>query len=265
MTTSPTPSFKNPPVIETIAGIQFAPLQEWTVPHFGLYWSQVRRQFQRVEVHPPVAPEIDGSGTIRIALVEQPNVRCWYIGPRPTELVQVQQDRFLVNWRQLTDSDAYPHYIDRTRPLFVEQLSAFLAFLKQESISDPQIIRCELTYVNHIIKGNGWEVAADWDKVFTVCGDLRGEDFLPAPESRRFALNYPMPSGNGSIDVDAARAIRKRDAKDVIQFTIKAKGRPESSTADDIYKWMDNAHDWVVKSFAELTTKEMHDRWERIQ
>jgi uncharacterized protein (TIGR04255 family) len=262
-----TPSFKRPPVVETALGVQFMPLAKWSIPYYGLYWDKMRRQFPKTEIQPPLASASEiAPGGVRVQVMDAPEVRCWYLAENGSELVQVQDNRFVVNWRQTSDAHVYPRYIQAVRPLFEAQWKSFKAFLASENLSSPTVVNCEITYVNHIIKGEGWQTAADWDEVFSVCGNIGGGDkFLPAPEARQFAFNYPMPDAMGTLDVVAVRAIRQRDGKDVVQFSLSAKGHPRDSNEDSILDWFDRGHEWVVKGFTELTTPKMHELWGRSQ
>lgn len=258
-----TPSFKSPPVIETVLGVQFKPLEKWSIPHFGLYWNKVRNQFPKTEIKPTLSIDTPQAG-VHLQFMAAPEVRCWYLSNDESELVQIQNDRFVVNWRQTSDTQVYPRYHKKVRPFFDSQWRAFKSFLHSESLEKPVPISCELAYVNHILKGEGWDSAADWDQIFSVCGNVGGGDkFLPAPEARQFAFNYPMPDGLGTLDVNAVRAIRQRDGKDVIQFRLSAKGRPTGASDAAVMEWFDRGHEWVVKGFAELTSSKMHSRWGR--
>jgi hypothetical protein len=53
------------------------------------------------------------------------------------------------------------------------------------------------------------------------------------------------------------------DLKEIVVFTLSARGRPQGSKPDDIVRWMDDARAWIVNSFAELTTPAMHKLWKR--
>jgi len=260
---SSTPSYKRPPVVETVLGVEFVPLGNWSIPHFGLYCSKVRSALPKSEVKPVIISTADGTVPLRIEVQQTPEARCWYIDPSGAELVQVQKDRFLFNWRQTASESQYPRYFDRVRPQFLSWWQTFLDFLKQEGLDQPEVLQCEVTYINHIPKGDRWEVAADWHNVFTVCGDFREEKFLPAPESRRFAFNYQMPNSMGGLNVTATRAIRTSDSKEIIHFQLSAKGKPASSDIKGICAWLDAGHDFVVKGFPELTKPEMHKLWGR--
>lgn len=118
--------------------------------------------------------------------------------------------------------------------------------------------------MNHIRKGDGWENIADWENVFVSLGIRREPQFLPVAESLRFETNYVIPERNGRLHVNAHHAIRVVDQGHVIAFTLTARGKPDSSSADDIVKWFDLGREWVVRGFADLTTEQMHQHWKRL-
>ena len=59
MAENDTPDFHDPPVIETVFGVEFTPLEEWNLAHFGLYWSEIRDKYKKVDVQPPLASTIE--------------------------------------------------------------------------------------------------------------------------------------------------------------------------------------------------------------
>jgi len=268
MVLSQTPSFKRPPVYETALGFAFAPIEKWSIPHYGLFWNKVRDQFPKFQVLPPIAaPQLQKPGQhapqVRFEIRAAPEVRCWFVSENDAELIQVQPDRFLVNWRSTEKNLSYPRYHARMRPLFEKYWGEFRSFLSAEQLGDPSVVQCELTYINHILRGEGWESAADWHQVFTMCYQFGGHGFLPDPDSRQFSLNYPMTNDAGSLNIVATRAIRVHDSREVVKFELSARGRPTNNDDSQLFDWLDLAHEWVVRGFAELTTEEMHKRWER--
>jgi hypothetical protein len=56
-------------------------------------------------------------------------------------------------------------------------------------------------------------------------------------------------------------AIRRTDAKEILQLNLTARGKPESSTLQHLLDWLDLGHEWIVNGFTDFTTKAMHDHW----
>jgi hypothetical protein len=80
------PRFENAPVIETVLGLEFAPLDKWTLVHFGIFWQEIRDEFPEFRVQPPLGSEIEdldnaseSQRQMRLQFVDQPDVRCWFL------------------------------------------------------------------------------------------------------------------------------------------------------------------------------------------
>lgn len=263
-------NFERPPVVETVLGVQFSPIAGWGLPHFGLFWNRIRSEFPKFEVQPPLASQIETFELIppqvlaSIEFASGNEARCWYIGADSQHLVQVQHDRFLSNWRQGQSTRPYPRYDDFVKPKFVTEWERFVGFLKDEELSTPDVVQCEVTYVNHIPQGEGWESITDWDQVFTSCGSTRHLNFLPSAEAVRFSTRYRIPDDRGRVHVEAHHAIRISDQKYIIVFTLTARGKPKSTSLEDILSWFDLGREWIVRGFTDLTSEKMHKQWKRL-
>jgi uncharacterized protein (TIGR04255 family) len=252
------PDFENPPIIETVLGVQFTPLPNFSIPHYGLYWEKIKKGYKQFEVHPPIA------GTLEevINLTPGQNFRCWFIDESQNNLIQVQKDRFILNWRKVTGDEAYPHY-EKIRPKFEQEWRRFFLKLEAEGIGTPEVNQCEVTYVNHV----------EFDKELTGSGELKrflaswsGEssgDFLPKVDKVSLNTSYVMREKKGKLRISIKPVIRGRDGMEVLQLDVSATGRPTSSKTPDILDWLDLGREWVVKGFADFTTPEMHRKWRR--
>lgn len=270
---SPTPKFKRPPVIETLLGVQFGPLRSFSVPHFGLFWSQIRADYPNQEMKPPLGPEVEdfgmsvAPGGAKVMLSTEPEARCWFIDPSQTQLIQLQRDRFIRNWRKVTGQETYPEYAV-LKPRFAADWTRFLHFLASAGIEQPEVNQCEATYVNHIPIGIGAETGVESfgeiHKILSVIAAPR-TGFLPESEVTMLNSRYLMPDKKGRLHVTVQPAVRKDDRRVVLQLTLTARGRPDSGSTEDVLRWFDLGHEWIVRGFADLTTTDMHTRWERIR
>ena len=231
--------------------------------HFGGYWSRIREQYPKSDELPALDPQIEQEPrpippVLAIRSGPMP-LRCWFLDSTGNELIQLQKDRFLRNWRQTGGDRTYPRYANLVRK-FRKEWSDFLKFLNDEAIGAPQINQCELTYVYHLEPGCGWKDYSELEKVFTT---LRkpGEGILPPPELQSWESRYKFPDGRGRLTVQAQPAFRARDLKLILSLTLTARGAPGGSGADDIFAWFDFAHEWVVRSFDQLTQPSMHSFW----
>jgi uncharacterized protein (TIGR04255 family) len=267
----PIPKFDHPPVYETVLGVQFNPLKDFSIPHYGLYWALIRGNYPKYEVHPPLNPAVErfdvGSRKdtkTGIEVVAVPDIRTWFLNNDGTILLQVQKDRFLQNWRKMQDGDVYPHY-DQLKPKFFQEWRMFCQFLEDTGIERPDVNQCEVTYVNHIDVGLGSRRYGELQKIISCWSGKYSGNFLSDPESVNFTSRYLLPENKGRLHVTLQPAIRRRDAKEILRLNLTVRGRPNSSETDDISEWLDLGHDWVVRGFADITSGEMHKIWGRTQ
>ena len=266
------PDFDNPPVIETVLSIQFEPLRNFSVPHFGIYWEQIRKKYDRFQVVPPLAAEIEDFGserqirpfpTTNITLQVQPSdTRCWFLDEPGNHLVQLQRDRFIHNWRKVTGDEDYPHY-ESIRPAFENEWVQFCDFLGKEKLGEPNVMQCEVTYVNHIELDGPIKSFSDMHKVANDLSAIAPRKFLPKAEQIRFTSSYEMTDKRGRLYISMQPIIRSRDAKEVIQLNLTTRGKPISSDVRHIMEWLDLGREWIVQGFTDFTSEEMHAYWRR--
>jgi len=264
------PDFENPPVIETVLGVQFVPLDRFMVPHFGLYWQKIKQEYDHFQVFPPLANVIEEFGSaipsrlpqISVELINAPELRCWFLDKSENNLIQVQRDRFIHNWKKVKGDEPYPHY-ENIRPKFKAQWLRFCEFLAEEGLGTPEINQCEIVYVNHIEFGGPIMSAADVPKLVRAWSATSSGDFLPKPEKVGLSASYVIKEKKGRLHISLQPVIRSRDAMEVLQLNLAARGRPASSHIDDILEWLDLGREWIVRGFTDFTTPEMHQIWRR--
>ena len=265
---TPMPDFERPPVVETVLSVEFAPLQNWGIPHFGLFWSELREEFPEFQVQPPLGSQIERSATEDLAgqdailqVSAVPRVRCWFMHREKNSLIQVQDNHFAFNWRKIGEGDSYPRYEKIIRPHFLSCWGRFREFVRAQAIGEIEVLQAEVTYVNHLPIGEGWESVSDLPSVFPEWSGMTSGDFLPAPERAYFGVNYAMPNAQGRLRVTLQPALRSVDAKEVLQLTLTARGRPTTSDPDSVSQWLDMGREWVVRGFKDFTSRKMHALW----
>ncbi|MFQ5729879.1 MAG: TIGR04255 family protein [Waddliaceae bacterium] len=262
------PNFKNPPVTETVLGVQFDPIEKLSAPVYGLYYSKIRDEYPDFEVHPPLSQAVERFDeklgivppTINLDIRKTPDVRCWFLEKEGNRLLQAQKDRFIQNWRKVKEDDVYPRY-ESLKPIFKREWLRFCDFLKEEGLSSPEVNQCEVTYINHLEIGKGWRTFGEIDKITKYWSRESGE-FLPVAERGSINLRYQIPERLGRLYINLKPAIRKIDAKEIFQVELTARDAPSSSKVEDIMGWLDLGREWVVKGFADFTTNELHQIWE---
>jgi uncharacterized protein (TIGR04255 family) len=264
------PDFEDPPVVETALGVEFEPIPSWEMPHFGLYWSTIRPEFPIAEVQPPLSSQIESYGPpeprppFSVEFDRPGHARCWFMDQTKGQLIQVQDTRFIVNWRKSSAAQAYPHY-PACKSQFAREWTRFESFLTRERLAVPTVVQCEVTYVNHLVFGKEWSAFGDLNRILAPWSGVMTDGFLPSPEAGAVTLRYLMPDQNGRLHVVLQRAIRHTDGKNILQMTLTARGAPKTGSAGDVSAWMDLGREWVVRGFADLTSAEMHAQWRRMR
>lgn len=263
------PSFKKPPIVEVAVSVSFQKIDRFSAVHFGLLWSTMRDQFPEFRPMPELADVIetfDGpvAAANKLEFVDVPDLRGWYISGDDTEVVQIQGDRFIYNWRRGSGGAEYPRYESHVRKRFLSEWHRFQQFLASESMAVPAVHQCEITYINQIPYGCGWTSVEDLGKVFQSIGHLRKDSFLQSAETARISFSFVIPGQMCRIRPTITLGVAS-DKSLVLNFAIAAKGTPRGATESEIMAWMDMAKTCVVHAFSDLTTVEMHEIWERIE
>lgn len=262
----PLPDFENPPVTETALSVEFKPVAGWTGADFGLFWHDIKPDYPKTEVQAPIASAVERFGQerwveqrVQVEIVTgEPMLRYWFKNEAEGKLLQLQKDRLIHNW-QRTENRTYPRY-PQTRGMFADAWTRYLAFLDQRGFDHPTVTQAEVTYVNHIERGDGWDVPGDAVQVTPLIGRLNGV-FLPSPEVLAVEARYVIPPNRGRLRVALQPALRIKDQKEVLQLQLTARGSPKSSETEAILEWFDLGHEWVVRGFFDVTSPAMHARW----
>lgn len=260
----PLPDYDLPPVIEVVCGLQFAALEGFQATAFGLLWQRFKAEYPTCEQQPPLAQVIERFGEpvaeeLRVELSSVPTLpRMFFVHQTPCWLVQVQSDRFLHNWRKQPETDVYPHFPEVYKR-FWSAWERFLEFCRDEKIGTPQVNQLEITYINHIVQGEGWDGTATIGQVFPDLAWRTQRSFLPPPESAAWKISFALPSGSSRLHASIRHAVRRRDMKPVLLCELTARGLPGSLDADAIREWFHLGREWIVRGFADLT----HERVQR--
>lgn len=245
---------QHPPLIEAVLAVQFLPLAKWSLPHFGLFWQTIRSEYPRFELQQPiVAPESAATGTLFGA-------RLWFIDESDTRVLQVQNDRIVMNWRKRGEA-SYPRY-QIMRPQMDELLQHFLRFLEQEDLGTLQGIRCDFSYVNHIDLEDLMSDGATFADLFPYWQG-GATDFLKDGSTLLFSNTISLPGNGGILTVAIQPAVSSELGKAMMQLTFSTTVVPQSLDAAGILTALDLARSWDLQGFKEFTSIRAQEKWGR--
>lgn len=276
MTTKPLPEFKNPPVVEVVLSLQFERLEKFSAVEIGVLWERhFRNKFPKTEFHPPIEPvfETFGSPTPRVGVkfeiiqgaVEQ---RIWFVSESGNELIQLQSDRFIHNWRKVGEGDTYPRY-QSIRKTFETEAKVLMDFIAERKLGSIHPTQCEVGYINHLSAGFGWKNQGEMKDILEPWAGNFNDEFLPTPEDIRIQMRFPIYGPEqiaiGRLHMSCEPSFRKIDGHPMLQLNLTSRGRPLSSDLDGILGFLDLGREFVVRGFSAVTSKNMHAHWERQQ
>lgn len=266
------PDFDAPPVVEVSLSVQFDPLPNLRATQIGLLWNQFRDRFPKTEEHGPIDPQFELFGQQkstrpRLELMETPPLpRFWFLNEAGTELIQVQNDRFIHNWRKAGEGASYPRY-EKLRQTFEGELIEFWSIVEREKWGQLRPNQCEITYFNQIVSGPGWERHGQLGEILTLFQSKYSDTGLGEPEDVNLAVKYVLRNEKeepiGRLHISTKPGLRKSDGKPVIGLSLTARLRPPGEMIEDTLWCLDFGRDAIVNGFASVTTTKMHQIWER--
>lgn len=250
--------FEKPPVVEVSCGVTFRLEHSLKSGHVGLYWSRVKDEFPRCEDAAPIAAlfeTTEGAPTVTYQVLELPELRrTWLLNSAGTHLLQLQEDRFIFNWKRNNLEARYPSY-DSVIANFWKQWHQYRDFLVEQGLGAPVAVQLELTYFNALIGSPHF-----------LCDHRRqvdAERFLPNSEAINYRDQFLLPDNCGRLHVSAASARQVQTGESVLRLDLTARGLPKEASEQSCRQWFDLAHEWITQGFADLTTSEAHELWGR--
>jgi uncharacterized protein (TIGR04255 family) len=254
------PDYDSPPVNEVVVGVQFDRLPLSGL-HFGLFWSTVRDKLPNVSEQPPLETHVENfanPSVLRFPFVfDQPRLRYWLIAQDETELLQLQNDRLLFNWRKRAPEQPYPHF-EWIQSQFTSWLANWQAFLAQQTL-EAKIGQFEVTYLNRISSADRPLVV---DEVLSFLAPqfrtgLGGTPEAISMNSQRVLMHEGVPWARGYTStqngIDATGA-------PTISFELTVRG-PLIGGHSSLPHLQFRAREWIVRAFHDLTSADMHKTW----
>jgi uncharacterized protein (TIGR04255 family) len=268
-----TPSLKleRPPLEETVFGVQFDILRSFTSGHYGWYWKTcLDGSWDRTLDVPPlmdVSERFDDQGRWnipRFTLQESilPN-RIQFIHQHDDRMIQIQNTRFIYNWRKR--ATAYPRF-EVIFPEFLSAFGEFQGFIGDAGLAPLSVNQWEVTYVNHISRGNLWESPSDWYRVLpTLFPRDLSLDYAPF-ESFNGEWHHVIPPKRARLHVAVQHGKSRVDSEEVLILQLTARGPVDSGKSGwDLEPGLRLGHEVIVRTFFELMSLEAQDYWGRMQ
>jgi uncharacterized protein (TIGR04255 family) len=246
-------TFDAPPLNEVALGAVFLPRPDFLVPHFGSFWERIRDRFPKAQhastiVAPGETPQVDAGFWLP---------RVWFISADDTWLLQLQQNRLHLNWRQTPQPTFYPRF-EAVQSRAVGLWNEFTSYVQGISGVSVVPVAFELTYTN-IIHAIGDEGPFELGEY--ALRDCAWRHDVDMQKPKHFGLSYAfvVPDGVGELAVTVQSGITTDLKKSLLKIDLAVRGTVDADRS--LEQWSTAAHDFLVKTFKDLTTPRMHAIW----
>ncbi len=242
----------HPPIREVICGFVFDPLPLDPVV-IGEYSRERASDFPRHQLQPAVEVAPEPGFVVQFGPV--PPLRVWLISADDSLLLQIQHDRFYVNWR--ARGAAYPRFSgpDGLRQRTLSELKSFIDFAKRVTGDRPTLRQLELGKVDHMLEGEGWTGTGDLAKVVPI---LRPLLEMAAGQMPQIAIRLDdrVDGGALSCKIDTTLALRRANPPEPVRG-IKLETQVTLALPDDaVADHLDSANTVVNAAFARLVPQQ---------
>lgn len=254
------PSYSNPPLVEVVVGVTFRSATSVTGGHLGVYWNGVRDRFPNIQQQDPINAQIErfgatkGEPTIGFEFGSFPGPRLWLIDDSDAELIQVQHNMFLRNWRRYHNPEiTYPRFEDSILPSFNEDYTEFVDSMEKQSCGPLEVEQIEVTYINHIVGETRDQLKlASMFKFWSEDSSLPTLERINIESTKVLQDSENKPVGRLHIKVNSGLM----EGSPAARLVLTARGF--SNPMSDFIKI---GHDEIVTTFDMVTTEGMHKIW----
>lgn len=254
MTQAEWPSYDEPPLVESVAAIEFAP-----IPHFGLsvlsqlhdLWLPKYPIVSEQPILQPTRPALQGPGfSFEFGLVPS-QTRIWMASPDQQNLVQIQHDRLILNWRRLDASAAsYPGF-SSLRDNFAELIEQFV-----QAVGEVSPLVTEWSYVNAIDPTVvvGSSAFAVWNE------PVLAEETTPVLTRFQHVRAFNVVGGSGQLDM-VVEPLGPADTGPVnLSISARCFHHPDTTLPEALDR-LSAAHRMARHAFDGVTTPEIRKYW----
>ena len=148
-------------------------------------------------------------------------------------MIQLQPTRFYYNWIKAQETQIYPRY-SQVYKAFVDWLAKFIQFVATNDVGVIDQVEYNLTYVNIIPQGHGWNSFKDIHKVLPdICWKkTRKRRYVSEPADFNFRYIFPIRDQPGRVTATIQRGIPKADQLPVLRLELAA----QATVADGLPK-----------------------------
>ena len=261
--------FEKPPVDEVVLSVVFRTLNGLLAPHLGEIWQEFKQDgFVHLVEQPPIPSAVEQfPNPIQEAQLHISNVpdlaRIWFISADDSEIIQVQRDRFTFNWRKSEEQQQYPGF-SSIFERFEEFYNRFGLIIKDLQIGSVNPLQYELTYIDQLFRGDGWDTLDDIEQVYTMLVDSQKPDsFWDGADYVSWRTSFPIVDLYGRLHLSISNRIKMPEQRQTLQTDFTVRGFSENPEFP-MPVWFKSARDRIREKFVSIFRENIQTKiWER--
>lgn len=264
------PDFKNAPLVEVALSVQFQPLAGFAGAHAGEFWQEVKADFPVAQDQPPLQPinEFFGGSRPAPAFMDiglsfgYTGTRTFFLTADGDFLIQIQNNRFAVNWRKTAAKPEYPRY-EAVKAKFDKYFEMFRKFVAKSGIGSG-IVKTDLFeahYVNQWLleKGKSYDAAiGDWVKLLN--NQITSLEMEQASISTQYLIKGISDQPVGRLYLNVSPIINV-SGQFGINLELICRTLPFEDGAKAEFAPLDLAREKIVTTFKQITSDSAHQFW----
>lgn len=246
-------TFSSPPVTEAVLGVEFRVKQDMGPINLVEFARSLENEFPQLQEMPPLPPTLEGNGEPIFSFSSSAEVpfRIWCISNDGEHLVQLQNDRLVLNWRKTGAKSEYPGF-DTLRNTFENLWGKFHDFLSSQRMESTVPRYIEYTYVNGLNEGNNTQLASVLAIANKIPKTLPGEQTsIQLVVARKLVYEGQV----GFINIQAG----EQGDSNEWGLTISTKLRIDAN--EKVMEVLDDAHNFSLETFKGITTLTAQKDW----
>jgi uncharacterized protein (TIGR04255 family) len=258
--------FENPPLIETVLGVQFATLPGLSNVQMGLFWKTLDpNEWKKVTEALPLPDQFEQfeekptTGQVQLLFGPMPG-RLQISHENGGRMIQLQPTRFHYNWNRVGGD--YPAY-NNVRGEFDHYFDAFSRFASKNGVGEVIPNQWELTYIDSIPKGPLWESPANWCDVLPGLFGRPQLGETAQMESFGGEWHFEIPSKRGRVHMAVQLARLKDEPAPILMLQTTARGPIGKEGAADLHAGLEIGHRAILGAFLGVTSEKAQKAWGR--
>lgn len=257
------PRYSNPPVVETVIGVQFAPLVGYSSVFAGRFWSiHLGQEWAKSTEAPRIMDQFerfdDKALWTPLTFTVQPGLpnRVQFTSANEDRMIQIQDSRFILNWRKKADR-AYPTY-ETLLTEFVALFRKFATFASEAGLGNIEPNGWEVTYVNHIPRGDLWNSVSDFSKIVPGLSAIGASGFNL--ETMSADWRYTLPNERGRL-YTSVRHILADNISEAMMIQLVVRGGIDPEKQQSLKDGLELGHEAAARCFVALTSSAAQACW----